>query len=186
MKVYFRSIKYHIMIFKIMENLEVWKDVFGYEGSYQVSSFGRVKSLNYRRTNTESILKQHKTQDGYLMVGLHRNGLKTSFRVNRLVAINFIPNPENKADVGHIFGDKSDNTTSSLRWETRKENMIHAVEFGLIKGKKGITNIKAKLTEKQVLEIRASNLTQVQLAKIYNLYQGGISAIITRKYWTHI
>lgn len=100
---------------------EIWKDICGYEGKYQVSSLGSVKSLDYRRTGKERILKIGKSR-GYLNVNLCKNSKTKMFKVHRLVANAFIPNPENKPFIDHINTIKDDNRAENLRWVTCKEN----------------------------------------------------------------
>ena len=101
---------------------EVWKPIKGYEGLYEISNLGRVKSLNYRGTGKEKILKNIEDYKGYLEVCLTKNGRHKIFRVHRLVAEAFIPNPENKPCVDHINTIKNDNRIENLRWVTNKEN----------------------------------------------------------------
>lgn len=98
---------------------EIWKDIAGWEGLYQVSTCGRVKSLKYGK---ERILKQSKNSSGYLTVSLYIEGKTLSKVVHRLVAIAFIPNPENKIEVNHIDEDKKNNRLENLNWMTSKEN----------------------------------------------------------------
>ena len=101
---------------------EIWKDIVGYEGLYQISNLGRVKSLNYSRTGKENILSPGLNSGGYYTVSLFKNGEIKKFRVHRLVALAFIPNPENKPCVDHINGVRTDNCVKNLRWCTQKEN----------------------------------------------------------------
>lgn len=113
---------------------EVWRDIPGYESLYKVSSLGRVKSLGNRLGRKEKILKQHIQRDGYKRVLLYKKGLKPKkFPVHRLVAITFIPNPLQKEQVNHQNGYKLDNRLENLNWMTRKENIAHAYETGLVK-----------------------------------------------------
>ena len=84
---------------------------------------GRIRSLKFGR---EKILKQTKSKYGYLVVGLYKNGKHKLFRVNRLVAEAFIPNPENKPEVNHKDTNKLNNRADTLEWATRSENQLHA------------------------------------------------------------
>lgn len=99
---------------------EIWKDIKGYEGKYQVSNYGRVKSLNYRHTGKEKLLKPTLQPDGYLHVSLCKP-LKR-FSIHRLVANAFIPNPENLPCVNHKDENKHNNNVCNLEWCTHKYN----------------------------------------------------------------
>lgn len=117
--------------FGFMEDEEIWKDVIGYEGLYQISSMGKVKSLQQgnaigsKITYREKIMKPRLKKSGYYDVGLKTKGRQKRFRINRLVAMHFIPNPENKPFVNHKEGIKSDNRMAKLEWCTHSENMEH-------------------------------------------------------------
>ena len=105
--------------------IEIWRDIKDYEGLYQVSNFGRVRSLNYNKTGEIKIMKLKKTRDGYLRVGLRKNGKQKWISIHRLVAEAFIPNPLNLPCVNHkIEGEegKKINTVENLEWCTYKYN----------------------------------------------------------------
>ena len=95
---------------------EIWRPIKGYEGLYQVSSLGRVRSLNYRQTGQVRVLKAEKNRWGYLFVNLCKNKKPKSCIVHRLVAIAFIPNPLNLPQINHINEDKTDNRVENLEW----------------------------------------------------------------------
>lgn len=100
---------------------EIWKDIEGYEGLYQVSNLGRFKSV-FRYFK---ILKCTKYKDGYVRVDLYKNGKVKRYLAHRLVAQTFIPNPQNKPQVNHIDENKENNCIENLEWCTRSENMNH-------------------------------------------------------------
>ena len=119
---------------------EIWKDIKGYEGLYQISSFGNVKSLDRYIINKNGDKQyfpgKYLTQgigDSYLKVTLSKNNKQRTFRVHILVARTFIPNPENKPEVNHIDGNKKNNKVNNLEWNTRSENELHAYRNGLAK-----------------------------------------------------
>lgn len=99
-----------------MTEKEIWKDIKGYEGLYQVSNLGNVKSLNYGRTCKERILIPCKKPNGYLNVELSKNCICKKFYVHRLVAKAFIENPDNLPQVNHIDENKLNNRVDNLEW----------------------------------------------------------------------
>lgn len=115
--------------------MEIWKDVVGYEGFYQVSNLGNVKSIERTSINAGSYsgyintktkyLKKIKNKYGYECVVLTKNRKRTSFSVHRLVAVAFLPQVENKNEVNHIDRNKSNNQLSNLEWCNRSENIRH-------------------------------------------------------------
>lgn len=98
---------------------EIWKDIKGYEGKYQVSNLGRVRSLNYHRSGKPGVLTLHDNKNGYLYVNLNHK----SCRVHRLVADTFIENPNKLTDVNHIDENKYNNCASNLEWMSHKDNV---------------------------------------------------------------
>lgn len=132
---------------------EIWKDVVGYEGLYQVSNFGRIKSLEsiYEymqqgvrafRKKKELIVKQVLTNSGYYVTCLHKKGKLRQRLTHRLVAQAFIPNTENKPQINHIDGNKLNKRVENLEWSTGSENIIHAHKTGLFKNQKPIIQLK--------------------------------------------
>lgn len=124
--------------------IEIWRDIDGYEGLYQVSNTGKVRSLNYKRTGHYKILKTTKNHKGYLSVGLYRNNKKESVLVHRLVCKTFIPNPENKPHIDHINTIRDDNRIENLRWVTPKENSSNPITKKRINKRFGSNNPAAK------------------------------------------
>jgi hypothetical protein len=165
--------------------MEIWKDIKGYEGHYQVSNLGRVKSL---KNNKELIMTNIKSNLGYLRVKLSKDGKIKGFPVHRLVGLNFLDLVNGKNEINHIDGDKKNNHLSNLEWCNRSENMRHADKTGLRVMLKGKRNPKAKLTDEQIRLIRyeRKGIQQKDIAKEFNMKQQTISKIINYKLWTHI
>ena len=118
--------------------VEIWKDIQDYEGRYQISSQGQVKSLNRKANHTsgerivsERILKNQRQENSYNNVSLSKDGKMKRFTVHRLVANAFISNPENKPQVNHIDGNKQNNSASNLEWVTSQQNNTHAYKLKL-------------------------------------------------------
>ena len=118
-----------------------WKPIKGYEGLYEVSDKGQVRSLdriNHRGTKYKGrILRNRNTPNGYYAVMLSKNGIEKIYTVHRLVATTFIPNPENKEEINHKDGNKKKNILENLEWVTRSENVKHAYKTGLNPSGKG-------------------------------------------------
>lgn len=106
--------------------MEVWKDIPGYEGLYQVSNLGKIR-------RDGRVKKPHMDRGGYLTIWLSKHSKMKCLKIHRLVAIAFIPNPEGKKTVNHIDGNKQNNCVHNLEWATHSENIIHANNTGLRK-----------------------------------------------------
>lgn len=118
-----------------MSASEIWKDIKGYEGLYQVSNFGRIRSLDRWRNSgtggyfqTGKILKTKEDVNGYLRVSLLKNGKYQKMNVHRLIAIAFIPNENNFPIINHKDGNKLNNNISNLEWCTYSYNSKHAYD----------------------------------------------------------
>lgn len=181
--------------------LEIWKDVIGFEGMYQVSSMGNVRSLDRKVKHNYSgwanrkgqEIKKRPDKDGYLKVNLKVKQKGKSSIVHRLVASAFIPNAENKPQVNHKNGIKNDNRIENLEWCTTFENRQHAYDTGLQHSftRQGELNNFNKLKEQQVREIRIlhdkkKGFTYKKLGEIYNVSEGAIGNIIKNKTWKQL
>lgn len=126
--------------------MEIWKDIIGYEGLYQVSNLGNVKSIGrmlydinkkenviYKR---DKLLKYAINHKGYKIVKLQKCCSKKTISIHRLVALTFIPNPDNLPQVNHIDGNKQNNCVSNLEWCDNTYNHNHAIEHNLCKSRK--------------------------------------------------
>lgn len=173
---------------------EIWKDIAGYEGLYQVSNMGKVKRLpsgKRIRKNTKNIngkILQSFIVGGYLRVGLCRNGKKQLIFVHRLVAIAFIPNHDNKPIINHKNGIKTDNRSVNIEWCTYAENNRHAFETGLWLNY-GENAYNAKFTNKDVLKIRQrvfKGELQHVIAKDYGTTQQQISKIKNKVLYKYV
>lgn len=138
--------------------METWKDVAGFNGEYMVSDHGNVRSNKNRRK--AKLLKPYVLKNGYLQVVFFHNKKFHCFRVHRLVAETFIPNPDGKPQVNHKDGNKLNNAVSNLEWVTGSENQKHAYKTGLMPFRggfrgKGENNPNAKLTNDQARTIRS-------------------------------
>lgn len=111
-------------------NNEIWKDIDGYGGFYQVSNLGRIKSLARNTKNghckKDKILKNSVDKKGYVVAELRKDNKRKSYKVHRLVAETFIYNQYNKPQINHKDGNKQNNNVENLEWCTNSENQIHA------------------------------------------------------------
>lgn len=103
---------------------EIWKDIKGYEGLYQASNLGRIKSIPRKGTSkNEKILKLQNKQDGYARILLYKNNVCKNKLVHRLIAETFIPNPNNYKEINHKDENKKNNNINNLEWCTRSYNI---------------------------------------------------------------
>ena len=113
--------------------MQIWKDIEGYKGHYQISNYGNVRSLK-----KDAFLMKGGYLKGYKIISLWKNGTGKMFRVHRLVAAAFIPNPDNKPCIDHIDGDRANNHADNLRWVTAKENCNNPITKSRLHKKIGV------------------------------------------------
>ena len=166
-KAYDALMKFYPLCLDDLEG-EEWRDFPHYNGYYQISNFGRVKSLLGK---TPRILKPSFKKGGYLYIVLCKNGVSKNFYIHKLVAITFIPNPDGKSEINHIDTFKLNNYVDNLEWVDHAQNMRHAGEMGLIKSLQGEDHKKAVLTNADATYIRENpdGLTGVELAKKFGI-----------------
>ncbi len=143
------------------KSVEIWKPVKGFEGIYEISNFGRLKS--FKTDKNGFILQQTNKKNGYFSVVLKSRFLTKHTRIHRLVAEAFIDNPENKKEVNHIDLNKQNNHFKNLEWVTPKENIKHAMENGV--------NFCAKMIESNIAKskrILQKSLDGVEIAVYKN------------------
>ena len=179
---------------------EVWKDIKGMEGCYQISNKGRVKALErvvLRSVNGNIHIKEHivkgsKDTKGYLQLDARVDGKRIVKLIHRLVAEAFIDNPNKYEQVNHKDGNKLNNDVSNLEWVTATENIRHACRTGLHKPNYGVEHGNHKLTNDAVRYIRANyklgdkEFGAKALAKKFNVTTTPILLVAKGKSWKHI
>lgn len=152
---------------------EIWKDIEGYEGKYQVSNLGNVRSLGYRNSKIVRNL-QPKLNANYLFVHLRKQGVSKFPMVHRLVAKAFIPNPNNYPEVNHKDEDKHNNCVNNLEWCTRTHNITYGTIVGRIKETK--KKLHRRCAEREVAQYdKLGNLISIYPSIIYASKVLGIS-----------
>ncbi len=163
----------------MMNSKEVWKPVTGYQGLYEVSNLGRIKS--FHKNKEGNILSLNKTNgNGYLISTLCKNSKKKNYYNHRLVASEFVKRPKGNHFVNHIDANITNNEHSNLEWVTSKQNIQHAIKLGN-KWDYGENSPNSKLTKDDLFEIRKllkeGDLYQYEIAEIFNVAQTTISRI---------
>jgi hypothetical protein len=159
--------------------VELWRPVVGYEGLYEVSNLGRVKSLR-----SEKLMKLSVANSGYMQLSLSGKPSRKVRHVHRLVLEAFIgPCPPNMEGC-HANGIRTDNRLENLRWDTRKGNMADAIAHG--RTNRGERNPWTKFNEKDIRKIRESIQSNSELAKIYGVTREAIRDIKSGRRWGHI
>lgn len=164
---------------------EIWKNIKGYEGHYQASNLGFIRSIKF---NKKLVMSRVFDKDGYVKTQLYLNGVASYFRVHRLVASEFVLNTDNKPEINHIDGNKENNHYKNLEWVTCIENIHHANDNNL--SVKGSRVHCSKLNDYKVLKIRSmyskGNHSHHSLAREFGVSHGNIYKILNRRIWKHI
>lgn len=169
--------------------IEIWKKANGYS-NYEVSNLGRIKTFNWKGSKKEAILKPALDKRGYLRTVLKSdNGESKTIKVHRIVLNTFKPSKD-FLEVNHINGIKNDNRIENLEWCTRSENIQHCIDNNLQYVLKGEEIGNSKLTEENVLYIRANFkpriITRSKLAEMFNVKEATIKDVLRGKTWKHL
>lgn len=162
------------------------KEIKGYEGLYFCNLNGDIFSNPKKTRKGVRKMKPSKyIKSGYLSIDLCKEGKVNKYLVHRLIANAFIPNPENKPEVNHINGNKTDNRVQNLEWNTKSENQLHSITKGL-RTTVGEKNSQSKLTECNVLKILLDNRKYSEISLEYRISVPTISDIKRGYSWTHV
>lgn len=162
---------------------ELWKPVVGFEGLYEVSNLGQIKSLQRTKNNKGKIQQVPKrilaqAQTNYPSVSLWSDGVLKVKKVHRIVAEAWIPNPLNKSEVNHIDANRLNNCFDNLEWVTRQENCTHAKVNKLMPS--GKNHVKTKVNPNDVIYYWLINeeTTQLEVAHHFGISQSRVSQIV--------
>ena len=175
---------------------ETWKDIAGWEGMYQCSDYGNIRSLDRTVEDVSNgrllrykgrVLKPSATRGGYLQVLLSRDGCHFNTSIHRTVLETFVGRCPEGMVACHSDGNQKNNVLSNLRWDTQSNNVKDRVAHGT--SDRGERNSQSKLTEAQILEIRSRLASRVKgtgrrLASEYRVSASTISAISVGKRWS--
>jgi hypothetical protein len=171
----------------LIEPHQEWRPVVGYEGKYEISSLGNVRTLSYNGTGRVQLMRQH-IRRGYPSVELQHGSEKKQHTVHSLVAAAFIGARPDGCDVNHISGIKTDNSVRNLEYCTKSQNQKHSFRIGL-QSNKGERHSQHKLSDLTVIEIRnrvIAGETQAALGREYGIDQSQVSRIARGLAWSHL
>lgn len=163
------------------------KELKGFEGIYWIYPNGDILTkTHYGHKGKEAILKPAKDKKGYLRFGLMKEGKLHTKKGHRLVAENYLPNPNNLPQVNHINGIKTDNRVENLEWCTNMQNVHHAIENGLFSYVKGIVKLNKEQVKQIRLKYKPNIYTRKMLAKEFNVSFNTIKDILSQRTWKNI
>lgn len=175
---------------------EVWMNCVGYEGNYMVSNYGRIKSVEREIPGSDrcggsfrlgqKLIKFKIGTTGYYSFTMCKNGGRKDSLVHRIVALAFIPNPNNYPYINHKNLNKLDNRVDNLEWCTQKINIHHAIENNCIPRFYGEDTSGAKLSNEMVMEILNAEGRFGDIAKKYGISRGNVGYIKSGKTWSSV
>ena len=168
-------------------NNERWKEIPGYEGLYEVSTCGQVRSIRDNKNTYNGKILSPRIKSGYHVFTISKNSKPRTFKAARIVATTFLPNPENKATVNHKNGIKNDDRLENLEWASVSENTQHAYDMGLARALRGEKQRSCRLKENQV--VTAKRLLNLgyhfrDIAAMYNVSPTTIADIKYERTWS--
>ncbi len=160
--------------------MEIWKAIKGYEGFYEVSNYGNVRSLKYNKVKVMAKVFIGRKRMHYHGVHLRFGGKCETLKIHRLVAIAFIPNPENKPNINHVDSNRLNNNIDNLEWCTQKENIRHCISKGRFNRNTHEYGRKLPLQYRKVIkDIYLSGMhTQKEIAAKYGIARTYVTKIV--------
>lgn len=176
---------------------EIWLPIVGFGNCYSISNFGQVERTSPRNIKrlaigsrakpfVPSLCRSFVNRGGYLQVRIGPTGHQKTVQIHILVGRAFVHNPNGYKEINHIDGNKLNNYPKNLEWTTRKANMRHARDTGLLKVRLGEDAPASRLTDKQVLQIRADTRPHLLIAAEHGICRSNVSMIKRGCTWSHL
>jgi DNA-binding transcriptional regulator YiaG len=171
--------------------MEVWKDIAGYEGLYQISNMGNVRTLPRLHRLDRPYMKQERllnpptNSSGYKQATLYKDKKGIIHSVHRLVATAFLRREPHHEVINHKDGNKQNNYVDNLEWCTYGHNQAHAIRTGLIRIHRGENHYASKLTNaqrKEIIKLRSNGMKQRVIAEMYGIGQQTVSELIAKSH----